>query len=242
MKLFSFITSALIFLFSLEGIANTADFKKSLSKQVEILQQIRPSVERLDQARLLVIRNSLLTISQDMKDNVKAGRQEITFQTLRLIQNLIIQYRFSHSFFGWSEPISLTSIYTPATSSYLLKLRELAQQTETNFGLDDSPYTQITANTFRQMQRLLQQMESLAIDPTLKSQLRSLWPLIGETIAIAEQGDRPKAFAKAVKVIQQIRTFYPRFDQISSTAVGFANMLELQGLAEFYSEFAQIED
>lgn len=222
--------------------AAKAQFDRNLSRQIEILDLIRPTIERIDMARLLVVRNSLTSIQADIKGNIEAGRQPTTFQTLRLIQNLIIQYRYSQTFFGWTQPISMTSVYSPAIAPYLTELQKLAKQTETEFGLDDSPYTQITSNTFRQMQKLLQQLETLAIDANLKAQLRSLWKPLGETIAIAEQGDRPRAFAKAIEVIQQIRTFYPRFDQISATSAGFASILEVQGLTEFYAEFAQIEN
>jgi hypothetical protein len=59
-------------------------------------------------------------------------------------------------------------------------------------------------------------------------------------IAIAEQGDRPKTFAAAIPVIDQVRNLYPMFDQISSSSVGFSMIMELQGITEFYAEFAQM--
>jgi hypothetical protein len=91
------------------------------------------------------------------------------------------------------------------------------------------------------MQKLLKQAEDLALAPALKNQLRALWMPIGEVIAIAEQGDRPKTFEKAVPMIRQMRALYPLFDAISTSQAGFPTVLELQGLTEFYAEFAQVD-
>ena len=230
-------------LFSLKTPAvteNANDIIPKFEKQLEIITMIAPTVERTDQARLFVIRNSISFVIQDMNANIVAGKPLTTFQTLRLIQNLIIQYRFSQTFLGWTRPISLISIYSPSIEKELTELETLSREIETNFGFDDSPYTQITANTFRQMQKLLKQIEDLPIDSNLKTQLRALWLPVGETIAIAEQGDRPRAFEKAGPIIIYLRSLYPYFDKISSSAAGFATILELQGLAEFYAEFAQM--
>ncbi len=192
-------------------------------------------------ARVLVVKNSAQAVVNDMEKNLREGRKEVTFQTLRLVQNLIVQYRFSQVFFGWTVPRSITSIYTEATAAQLNSLKSLSEAIVSEYGYDDSPYTQITANTFRQMQRLLKQLEDLPLDKSLKAQLRALWPPIGETIAVAEQGDRPKAFEKAVVVIRLLRALYPLFGEISSSDAGFPMIMELQGLAEFYAEFAQMD-
>ena len=222
-----------------------ADFRTPttdpLYQQVGLIDFMSPYVERADMARLLVVRNTVNGVIQDMEGNMRQGRKEITFQTLRLLQNLIIQYRFSQVFFGWTEPRAITSIYTPQTGESLAKLKALSEGLVKEYGYDDSPYTQITANTFRQMQRLLKQLEDLPLDPLLKAELRFLWMPIGETIALAEQGDRPKTFEKSIPVIRQIRKMYPEFDRISSSQAGFAMIMELQGLTEFYAEFAQVE-
>lgn len=209
--------------------------------QLQEIDLIAPYVERIDYSRLMVVRKSVENVKNDMEANVAAKRNEVTFQTLRLIQNLIVQYRFSQVFFGWTVPRSITSIYTEATADNLARLKVLSEDTVNVYGYDDSPYTQITANTFRQMQRLLQQLETLPLEANLKSQLRALWMPIGETIAVAEQGDRPNTFAKAIPVINTLRTLYPLFDHISSSDAGFPMIMELQGLAEFYAEFAQVD-
>jgi hypothetical protein len=212
-----------------------------LTEQVKLMSDISPYVERVDMARLLVVKNTSQSVIDDMVKNVATGKKEVTFQTLRLIQNLIIQYRFSQVFFGWTDPRAITSIYTPQTEQSLARLKTLSEQLVNEYGYDDSPYTQITANTFRQMQRLLKQLEDLPIDSALKAKLRALWMPIGETIAVAEQGDRPKTFEKAIPVIRQIQAMYSEFDRISSSQAGFPMIMELQGLTEFYAEFAQVD-
>lgn len=209
--------------------------------QLDEINEISQFVDRIDLARLYSIRVQVEGIIQDMEENVKADRQEINFSTLRKIQNLIVQYRFSHVFFGWSTPRSPVSIFTVATAQSLERLRELQEHVQKEYGYDDSPYTQITSNSFRQMQKLMLQLEDLPIDPLLKSKLRDNWRLVGEVIAIAEQGDRPLAFAKAIPCIDQLRKFYPLFDQVLTTHAGFPIVLELQGLIEFYADYAQIE-
>ena len=232
---------ATFLLLSMAAKAGDEEVVTNLKDQLNILNTLSPFVERVDQARLLVIKNSVNAVLEDIQSNLAQSRPTTTFQTIRLIQNLIIQYRFSTAFFGWSTPISMTSIYSPSIEEYLNELKVLSKSIEQNFGLDDSPYTQITANTFKQMQKLLKQLETLPLNENLKKDLRSLWRPIGETIAIATQGDRPRAFEKAKIVIEDLRRLYPQFDKVSASAAGFTNVLELQGLAEFYAEFAQMD-
>lgn len=238
------ILSALVCLmtFSFFAHAKPTAATKPFYDQLDLMQQIAPYVERIDISRLIVIQKSVKAVTDDMETNVREGRKEVTFQTLRLVQNLIVQYRFSQVFFGWSVPRSINSIYTDYTAPQLAALKTLSEDIVKEYGYDDSPYTQITANTFRQMQRLLQQLETLPLDDKLKNSLRALWQPIGETIAVAEQGDRPKTFAKAIPVIQQVQALYPMFDTISTTEAGFPMIMELQGLTEFYAEFAQMDE
>lgn len=210
--------------------------------QIQQLDAIAPYVERTDYSRLLVIRKSVEQVIQSMEDNVASGLKEVTFQTLRLIQNVIVQYRFSQVYFGWSEPKAVTSIYVEAVAANIDQLKILSDTIVKEFGFDDSPYTQITANTFRQMQRLLQQLETLPLEQKFKDQLRALWPGIGEVIAIAEQGDRPKTFEKAIPMVDELKKLYPLFNQVSAVDAAFEMVMELQGLNEFYAEFAQIEE
>lgn len=213
-----------------------------LNQQLGLLSTIEPTVERIDQARLLVVRKAIEAVIADIRDNKTAGRSEITFQTMRLLQYLIIQYRFSTAFFGWQETPSLLSIYTPQTQVPLTKLKQSYEDLQKSFGIDDTPYTKITSYYFRQMEKLVRQVEQLPLDETFKASLHELLSPIGHTVAIAEQGDRPKTFRAAKEVLPMIKALYPQFNRLSSTSAGYAAILELQGLTETYAEFAQVDD
>lgn len=212
-----------------------------LDEQVKIIDRIRPTVYRIDQARLLVIRKAIEDVATDIKQNKINGRSEITFQTMRLLQYLIVQYRYSHVFLGWEETPNIVSIYTPSTAEDLQKLRTNYQKLQSVFGIDDTPYTKVTSHYFRQLEKLLRQLEALPIDFELKKSIRELLPAMARTIAIAEQGDRPKTFKAAEKMLPVFRSFYPRFNAISDSAAGFSAILEIQGLTETYAEFAQFD-
>lgn len=209
--------------------------------QIDQIEEISYFVDRVDLARLISIRASIQTIVDDLEANVRAKKQEVTFSSLRKIQNLIVQYRFSQVFFGWSTPRSSTSVYTEYTSGALQKLNQLQQEMVVKFGYDDSPYTQITAQSFKQIQKLMYQLEDLPIDSQFKADLRATWRDIGEVIAISEQGDRPLAFKKSIPMLEKLRKLYPQFDQVSATNIGFPIVMEIQGLVEFYAEYAQVE-
>lgn len=211
------------------------------TQQRDLIDSLIPYAERSDVPRLLAIRSTIDATLQEIQGNRGAGRRDVTFPTLTRIQGLVIQYGFSKVFFGWTNPPALTSIYTEETAATLAKLKTQSDQLVTDYGFDQTMFTQITANTFKQMQKLLLSAEDVTLATNLKSQLRSLWPAVGKVIAAAEQGDRPKAFELSKPLAKTIRSLYPFFDQISSSDAGFSIVMELQGLNEFYVEFAQMD-
>lgn len=215
---------------------------RPLIQQMQIIFHLQPYAARIDLARLLIISNSLNAVVQDMRNNVAHNKSEVTFGTLRLLQNLIIQYRFSQIFFGWQEPDSNSSanIVTNETKESLKQLKILSDDLVTEYGFDDSPYTQITANTFKQMHQLINGLVHMNIDPLLKTALGALVLPFAEAIAAATQGDRPKTFEKALPLVLEIRKLYPLFDRIAMTQAGFGQILEIQGLNEFYAEYGQL--
>lgn len=212
-----------------------------LDEQIKILEQFRPTIGRLYTARLMVIRRAIDDVITDIKENKKNNRALITFQTMRLLQYLIVQYRYSHVFLGWEEKPSLLSMWTPSTADDLQRLRDSYLRLQATFGIDDTPYTKVTSHHFRQLEKLMRQLENLPIENDLKKSLREMLPTIARTIAVAEQGDRPNTFRAAIKVLPQIRALYPRFNTISGSSAGFSAVLELQGLTETYAEFAQAD-
>ncbi len=215
--------------------------KSILESQLDIIAKIEPTLERIDLARIMVIKNSIDSVLKNMASNSSENISPITFETLRLIQNLIIKYKFSFVFFGWDEKPSPYSIYTHLTKAELQELKNIYERMVTTFGYDASPYTTITSHTFNQMKKLLEDIENTPIGEKLKNELRSYWPSIGRTIAVAEQGDRPCAFALATEVVHEIRKLYPKLNQISNANDSFNLVLEFQGLIEFYAEFSQAD-
>lgn len=237
----------MVILLMLAGAAAFAEPEPSeltltvLGEQMRILDRLEPTVERIDLARLKVIRRAIEEVAGDIERNKKEGRAQITFQTMRLLQYLIVQYRYSQVFLGWEEKPSLLSIWTGSTSEDLQKLRDSYQRLQANFGIDDTPYTKVTSHYFRQLEKLMRQLENLPIEESLKKSLRDMLPTIARTIAVAEQGDRPNTFRAAKKVLPLIRALYPKFNGISGSSAGFSPVLELQGLTETYAEFAQAD-
>jgi hypothetical protein len=97
-------------------VSSWADEPKSdamtapLYRQVALIDNISETVEKLDLPRLMDFRSAIEAVISNMQDNIPSGRQEATFETFRLIQNLVIQYHYSQAYFGWSSPPSITSI------------------------------------------------------------------------------------------------------------------------------------
>lgn len=239
-------TFVIIFLLTLTALAQATDSEatKPLNRQMQLIDSLKPFADRQDLARLYVINSSIRVVIQDMNSNVAQNKSEVTVATIRILQNLMIQYRFSQVFFGWqqSDVGPSGNIVTNQSTEILSELKTLSDDLVTEYGFDDSPYTQITANTFKQMQVLIQGLEAIQINPLLKERLNALMLPIAETVAVASQGDRPKTFEKAIPLVQTIRKLYPLFDQIAMTQAGFGKIMEIQGLNEFYAEFSQVSN
>jgi hypothetical protein len=116
-----------------------------LYRQVALIDDISENVERAGLARLMDFRSAIEAVISNTQENVASGRQEATFETFRLIQNLVFQYHYSQTYFGWTSPPSITSIYTNDKTLQLAELKKLADQLAHDYGLDGTPYTQITA-------------------------------------------------------------------------------------------------
>src|SRR4051812_48082292 len=120
-KLVGFLCLSLLTLSSAGALAADA-ILDPLVDQRDLVETLSPTVDRVDLARLTVLKTSIEAVIRDVQGNRSAKRKDITFQTLRFMQNLIIQYRFSQVFLGWTEPKSITSIYTEDMADTLSKL------------------------------------------------------------------------------------------------------------------------
>jgi hypothetical protein len=200
-----------------------------LEKLVGNLEKVERYTESYELGRLLVLKKQ----AQNVLASIQAsGLAHMT--TIRLYQTLIVHFRYSTAY--------LNRISTDETSPAIVEIQTAVESIVRDRGFDDSPYTQITTSVFTQIQQLIQEINKQTIDPKLREDLMGLLPDIGLTISQAKQGDRPKAFAAAISVYKRLKSFYPQFVQLTAKRNEFESVLNLQGLAEFYAEFAQIEE
>jgi len=217
------------------GIANFAHAetdeattaKNQLNRQMELLQSIEKYTERSDLARLFVLKKADQTVIDSI---TRLGMGHM--QTIRDYQTLIVAFRYSSEFF--------MRVQTQRNKKAILEIISIGDAIAQARGFDDSPYTQITKSVFGQMKKLIDDMQGLVLPQDLLEKLFALRPAMGEVIAIASQGDRPKAFAAATALHSKLIELYPAFSTLSISNPAFEIILNIQGLNEFYAEFAQL--
>lgn len=202
---------------------------EQLDRTVQILEVLQNTSEQLDRARLGFIKRNALMVKSSIKDKGLAHAA-----TMRSYQQLIVAFRYSSSF--------LKQLSTESTGESIKELVDINELIVKDRGFDDTPYTQITANVFTEMYQLVLQLSTASTLPEgLKPKLDSLVPKLGNVIAIAKQGDRPKTFKAAVPLSQEITALYADLGRVQHANSAFDTVLDIQGLNEFYAEYAQIE-
>jgi hypothetical protein len=203
------------------------DARIQLQKEISLIEHIEPYVERYDLARLYVLKKS----SQRVLDSIdKVGLANM--QTLREYQVLIVAYRYSEDFFS--------QISTDMTQKNIAELVRINADIIQARGFDDSPYTEVTGSVFTQMRQLFVELDSLPISDSLRTKIRALTPELGQVLSIAAEGDRPRTFDAAIPLQKKIAGLYPEFNSVAASGPVFEVVLSIQGLNEFYGEFAQI--
>ena len=216
------------------GIASGADdevakAKAQLNREIEILNKVSFYVERPDLGRLNFLRDA----SQRVLEMIaKKGLSHSA--TIREYQTLIVAYRYSMAY--------LRRISTEEIEPMLQEILRINEEIIADRGFDDSPYTQITYSTFAQLHKLSTDLVALNLSDRLKAEVTDMLPEFGNVLALAKEGDRPRTFEAAKRLYSRIKLLYPEFQQISSSNQAFDIVLSIQGLAEFYAEFAQIEE
>jgi hypothetical protein len=198
-----------------------------LKGEISLISDMEPFVQSPDRARLYILKQA----SQRVLDLI-GSKGLANMATIREYQVLIVTYRYSKSYFDRVE--------TDYTTDDIQKIQGITEKIVADRGFDDSPYTQITLSTFNQLQKLTQDMLALPIKDDLKKGLQEIIPDFGTVVAIAKQGDRPKTFAAAIGVYKKVEALYPLFHEVASNNQAFDTVLEIEGLAEFYAEFAQV--
>lgn len=204
---------------------------EEIQQMLDLLKNIEYPTEWQEKGRLIVLRNQANKVLACIQ-NRKMGLGHMS--TLREYQTLIVDYRYSTAYFN--------KISTGATQGQIASLMRLVDQIVNERGFDDSPYTQITLGVFTQMKELFQELQKLPLADPFRVQIGNLFPSLGQVMALAKQGDRPRTFAAAQPVILQIRAMYPLFMKISATDQGYETVLNIQGLSELYAEFAQVDE
>jgi len=198
-----------------------------LQKQINLIGEIEPYVERLDIARLYVLKSATQVVLNSITSNGLGNKT--TFQSY---QHQIIKFRYSTSFFK--------AITTTQTTVPIAEIQKIEEGIIKAFGWDDSPYTQITADVFTQLHDLFEQLGKLPVTQTLRDQVVAFTPELGRVIAIAKQGDRPKTFEAARPLYFKLTGLYNLMNEVAAADAAFPIVIEIQGLNEFYAEFAQI--
>ena len=208
-----------------------SDAKARLTRQVQLIESIEPYVERPDLARLYVLRSASQSVLASIEKNGLANKS-----TFGEFQKLIVAYRFSIAFFRQIE--------TERSREWIVELLKINDDISKVHGFDDSPYTQITLGVYTQMDKLLAQLNTLPISDALKVTLANVKPVLGEVLAMAKakEGDRRTVYPVAEKAYIAVKELYPEFAKIAASDRAFEITLEIQGLNEFYGEFAEFED
>lgn len=203
--------------------------KNQLKNQMGILNKLENTVERIELGRLRLIKKRTESVLQSIESNGIANAK-----TMNEYHHLIVAYRYSVSFFK--------EIETESNSKAIIALLDTTEEIRKARGFDDAPYTQITANVFSQIHTTILQLKDDRNLPTeLNQALQALVPELGKVIAIAKEGDRPRTFEAGTALYEKLEALYPQFDKILHSNSAFDAVLDLQGLLEFYAEFAQVE-
>lgn len=155
-------------------------------------------------------------------------------RTLNLYQQLIVKFRFSIQFFEF--------IRTIQTEKQIAHTLELMQKIREERGFDDDPYSKVLKSNLEQIHNSLVQIARMNNTPSdIQKRIQALTPQFGAAIAIADQGDRPKAFDKAIELYRSVKDLYGALQQLSSDPAAFRLALEVMGLNEFVAEYSQVE-
>jgi hypothetical protein len=109
-------------------------------------------------------------------------------------------------------------------------------------GFDDSAYTKIALATFTQVHKLFLELMNVVSDENLKQQIANVIPDVGRIQGKSKLGDRRETTLNpSIPVVQKIRALYPAFNRVSRQDQAFDIVVNIQGLIEFYAEYAEAE-
>jgi hypothetical protein len=203
------------------------DPSAKLQRQIDLLDSIKPYVERQDLGRLLILRQATTKVIETLGD-----KGPLHTATAHAYHNLIVRYRFSRVYF--------TDITTAGTEAAIKEIQDIAENIATIIGFDDDPSTRITYSIFYQMHDLMRQLLQMAIPGELREKVTARIPEIGEFIGFSKGGDTLPVFQGAIPQTEKIRELYPLFNQVVASDRAYHLVLEIQGLNELMIERARL--
>jgi len=235
MKKIGLLLNIILFVFcvSLPSISSADEVKEAKTQLQEISEQLefirKTGMHLQDEGRIYILQQVVTAVKNSIEEK---GIGNV--RTLNFYQQLIIKFRFSTQFFEF--------VRTTSTEKQIANILSAVKDIREKRGFDDDPYSKILKSNLEQMFNSLTQLARASSTPSnIKQQIRALTPLFGVAIALADQGDRPKAFAKATEIFQSLRSMYGALQSLSGSPAAFRYVLEVMGLNEFIGEYSQVE-
>lgn len=204
--------------------------KRQLQRVLTNLDHIKRSgLHVQDEGRVFILERSVNEVLAAVNEKGIGN-----LRTLNLYQQLIVKFRFSNQFFEF--------IRTGQTEKQIADTLELMAKIREERGFDDDPYSKVLKSNLEQIHNSLAQIARMDGTPQeTKKRIQALTPKFGAAIAVADQGDRPKAFAQAIELYSTVKDLYGALQQLSGNPAAFRLVLEVMGLNEFVAEYSQVE-
>lgn len=200
--------------------------KALLQRQLQLIQLIQPYVPRRRLGRLFFLRSLTKSVA-DSIDKKGLGHKA----TDRAYQILTDRCKHSLSYFR--------AIDTEDTANYAVEFLKNNERIIDKRGYDDYAYSSITFDTYTDMKDVIDRLMVLPISTGLRMELLQLKTHIGELLGKASGGDKRTLYPLGESVYREAIELYPEFNKIASSDLAFELTEEIQGLNEYYGEFAE---
>ena len=222
------IISCLLFVSNIYAEKNElTESKYRLTRIDKLLASIEYFVEEHDIPRLFLLKKSIRIVLANIK---KHGLGNMT--TLNSYQGMLIKFQFSKVF--------LSRIKSSKVAKWIDEVGVIKDKINKARGFDNSPYSKITHGIFNQIKTLFLALKSIPnISPDTSQIISQFIPKLGKLLSKAAQGDRRDAYDAGDEMYYEIKKHYKLFQKEFATGGPFEMILEIQGLNEFYAEYAQ---
>lgn len=204
--------------------------KKQLDAVIANLEFVkREGLHLMDEGRLFILQDAAQKVAKLIQERGLANTV-----TMNAYQQLIVKFRFSTQFFEF--------IRTKKTEARIADTLNIVAKIRQERGFDDEPYTKILKSNLTQIKESLDQVAKASRTPEeTRRRIQALTLDFGNAIAVADQGDRPKAFEQAISLHRKLKDLYGALQALAGDQNTFRFVLEVMGLNEFVAEYAQLE-